>query len=233
MSRTDVVVEQFKTMITSGRFVPGQKLPTEDELAAELRVSRSALREAVRALTFAHILRTRQGDGTYVTTLEPELLFESLGSMMDLVDEATLVELYQVRRILEPAAAALATARVGTDDIERLEQCIDRMAAAEQPDDFIDADIEFHHVLVSAAGNAVLTAMNGLLATRSVRARLWRAREEVRATHDAVVVHREIVAALQEHDADLVRAVCASHIADGERWLRSASSRAEASAAES
>ena len=221
-TRSDEVVSQLKAMITSGRYTPGQRLPTEDELTAELGVSRSVLRDAVRALTFARILRTRQGDGTYVTTLEPDLLFESIGSVIDVVDPATMLELYQVRRLLEPAAAALATPRISSEDIELLRDCIERMEAADDPDTFIQADLEFHERLVAAAGNQVLTAINRLLATHGARVRLRRAREEQKATGDAHHAHRAVVAALAEGDAELVRALVTSHIADGEQWLRAA-----------
>ena len=68
---TDEAIERIKSMIVSGELQPGDRLPREDELAAELGLSRSSLREAVRALALVRILDVRQGDGTYVTSLSP------------------------------------------------------------------------------------------------------------------------------------------------------------------
>jgi DNA-binding FadR family transcriptional regulator len=74
MSVTDDAILEIKRLIISGRLGPGEKLPRESELAAQLGLSRSSLREAVRALALIGVLNTRQGDGTYVTGLGPPLL---------------------------------------------------------------------------------------------------------------------------------------------------------------
>src|SRR4051812_42132995 len=78
MALSDDTVGAIKTMIVDGRLRAGDKLPIERKLAAELGVSRGTLREAVRSLTMVGVLDTRQGDGTYVTSLEPRLLLGSL-----------------------------------------------------------------------------------------------------------------------------------------------------------
>ena len=78
MSVTDVAIEKIKEMIVSGELRPGERLPKEADLAQRLGLSRSSLREAVRALSLVRILDVRQGDGTYVTSLESDVLLDAM-----------------------------------------------------------------------------------------------------------------------------------------------------------
>src|SRR3954468_10792301 len=114
-------VLKIKGMIISGRVRSGEKLPNERELSSELGISRNSLREAVRALSVMKILDVRQGDGTYVTSLSPELLLEGIGLVVDLLGDAWIVEAFEVRRLLEPAATAVAAARATEEHIFELE----------------------------------------------------------------------------------------------------------------
>ena len=102
---TEGAIDKIRERIVSGAWGPGDRLPKESELAAELGLSRNSLREAVRALSQLRVLEVRQGDGTYVSSLEPGLLLESTGFISHLLLGDTEIELYEVRRILEAAAA--------------------------------------------------------------------------------------------------------------------------------
>ena len=99
-------------MIVSGTLRAGDRLPREADLAAELGLSRSSLREAVKALSLVNILDVRRGDGTYVTSLQPPLLLEALSFIVDFHRDTTVLEFLQVRRILEPEATAMAAERI-------------------------------------------------------------------------------------------------------------------------
>src|SRR5216683_541126 len=105
-SVTDEAIDKIQALIISGSWGPGDRLPKEKELAAQLGLSRSSLREAVRALSQLRVLEVRQGDGTYVTSLEPELLLESTSFVSHLLVGESAIELFEVRRLLEGAAAA-------------------------------------------------------------------------------------------------------------------------------
>src|SRR5215212_7885046 len=107
-------------MILAGDLKPGDRLPPEKELGEALGLSRSSLREAVKALTIIRVLDVRRGDGTYVTSLTPSLLLDAMSFVVDLHQDATVLELFEVRRILEPAAAALAAPRMTAADIAHL-----------------------------------------------------------------------------------------------------------------
>ena len=105
---TDKAIEKLKVMISSGELRPGQRLPREPDLAASLGLSRSSLREAVRALSLVRILDVRQGDGTYVSDLSAESLVDTLSFIVEFQHDSSVLELLEVRRILEPAACAAA-----------------------------------------------------------------------------------------------------------------------------
>src|SRR3981189_3475865 len=105
---TAEAIEQIRELIASGEGGPGTRLPREADLAKQLGLSRNSLREAVRALALARVLEVRQGDGTYVSSLEPRESREPTLSATHLLRGRTVLELFEVRRMLEPEAAAMA-----------------------------------------------------------------------------------------------------------------------------
>src|SRR5918995_6680433 len=104
MAVTDEAIDKIKEMLLRGELKAGDRLPPEKELSDRLGLSRSSLREAVKALELIRVLDVRRGDGTYVTSLEPRLLLEAMSFVVDLHDDSSILELFAVRRILEPAA---------------------------------------------------------------------------------------------------------------------------------
>src|ERR1700716_3606958 len=130
-SVTDDAIDKIRERIVSGAWGAGDRLPKESELAAELGLSRNSLREAVLALFLLRVLEVRQGYGTYVSSLEPDLLLESTGFISHLLLGDTAVALSEVRRILEAAAAALAAARIDEDGKEQPRSSLERMRQAQ------------------------------------------------------------------------------------------------------
>src|SRR4051794_35833926 len=131
VSLTQSAIDEIKGMIIRGELRPGDRLPKESELAARLGLSRGSLREAVRGLTLIRVLEVRQGDGTYVTSLQPELLLESLSFFVDLNQDATLPQILEARRMLEAGAAAQAAYRASDEQLEELEHLVEEMGACE------------------------------------------------------------------------------------------------------
>ena len=217
---TEGAIDKIRERIVSGAWGPGDRLPKESELAAELGLSRNSLREAVRALSQLRVLEVRQGDGTYVSSLDPDLLLESTGFISHLLLGDTEIELYEVRRILEAAAAALAAGRIDAQEKQDLAHNLQRMREARNVEELVEADVAFHAVIAKAAGNAVLTSLLASLATRTMRARLWHGREADGALDETRNEHRRIYEAIMEGDPELARAAATAHIASGERWLR-------------
>ncbi len=136
MALTDEAIDKIKQMIVSGRVRPGEKLPREADLAAELGLSRNSLREAVKALSLINVLDVRQGDGTYATSLAPSLLLEALSFIVDFHRDDTVLEFLEIRRILEPAATALAAVRMPDQDRIELGKVLDATDADAPVEDF-------------------------------------------------------------------------------------------------
>ncbi|QKW17805.1 FadR family transcriptional regulator [Kitasatospora sp. NA04385] len=225
MAVTDQAIERIKEMIVSGSLPPGARLPNEADLADQLGLSRNSLREAVRALTAMRILVPRQGDGTYVSGLEPHLLLETMAFAADVSHGRNARQLLQVRRLLEPPATALAAGRLTDQDLRALRDVLDRSAAADGIEEFIELDIEFHRTIADAVGNPVLSTLLGILSTHTQRLRIVRgtlprppaggaaAREQAHLEHEA------IWRALAGRDAALAASASAVHVAAVEDWL--------------
>jgi GntR family transcriptional repressor for pyruvate dehydrogenase complex len=218
---TDDAIDRIRELVASGAWGPGTRLPREVDLAKQLGLSRNSLREAVRALSQARVLEVRQGDGTYVSSLDPGELLEPTLSATKLLQGRTVLELFEVRRMLEPEAAALAAHCGDAEVTAALRAELDRMvAAADSPDDLVEADAAFHDVIARAPGNGVLRALLRSLSTSTVRARLWHGIADRGALDQAREEHRRIYEAIAAGDADLARASTLLHIATNEKWLR-------------
>ena len=207
-------------MIALGRLVPGQRLPPEAELAGELGSSRNTVREAVRALVTARVLDVRRGDGTFVTSLRPELLLEGIGAAAELMQEDFSLELVQVRRILEPAATRLAAQYIDEQTLARLEACLRMMTEAGSDDELVQFDQEFHAIVAAAAGNETLASMLNGVSSRTSRTRVWRGIIEADAKVRTITQHADILRALQDRDPALAEAAATVHVATTEAWLR-------------
>jgi GntR family transcriptional repressor for pyruvate dehydrogenase complex len=221
----DDAVEHLKAMLVTGELRAGDKLPTEMELAAQLGVSRNSVREAVRALATMRVLYVRQGDGTYVSSLAPGILIEALGFVADLPQDDTVLHFFEVRRCLEPRAAALAATRIEPPRLAELEVLLaqaEELARAQVPDHaaLLDNDLRFHALINEASGNPVLAAVVAAMSGRTTRARIWRGVADAGAAARTVGEHRAILDALTARDSDLARLRAEVHIAEVESWLR-------------
>lgn len=221
MAVTDEAIEKIKEMIVSGALRPGDRLPKESELAAELGLSRNSLREAVRALSLIRILDVRQGDGTYVTSLDPQLLLEALSFVVDFHRDDTVLEFLAVRRILEPAATAMAATRIPEEELEALQGKLDALGAQPSVEELVASDLEFHRGIVAASGNSVLCSLLDGLSGPTTRARVWRGLTQEDAVSRTLLEHRAILAALRDRDAEAARSWATVHVASVEQWLRS------------
>ena len=219
MALTDEAMDKIKAMIVAGELAPGSRLPKEEVLAGQLGLSRSSLREAVRALTAMRILVTRQGDGTYVSSLEPHLLLESLSFASDVSQGQTALQLLQVRRLLEPQATGLAAALLTAEDLRELGTILERSRAAATVEEFVGHDIMFHLRIVEVVGNPVLSMLLRVLSTRTQRARIVRGTRTERAVEHAHREHEEILRALRTRDAQLAVSTATVHVAAVEQWL--------------
>ncbi len=221
MAVTDEAIEKIKAMITSGALRAGDRLPREADLAAQLGLSRSSLREAVRALALVNILDVRRGDGTYVTSLEPHLLLEALSFIVDFHRDDTVLEFLRVRRILEPAATAMAAEHISETESEGLRVLLDSLGPDPDADALVANDLEFHRRIAACSGNAVLCSLLETLSGPTTRARVWRGLTQAGTKQRTLAEHRAIVEALASHEPEVARSWATVHIAGVEQWLAS------------
>lgn len=194
------IVHELGGRIVGGAIVPGQALPTEDELGAELGVSRSVLREAIKVLAGKGLVEVRPKIGTRVRPrrswhlLDPEVVrwqFERLPAADD------LVELSEVRAVVEPSAARLAARRRTDADLADIEAHCRRMeSAAAEPVAFRTAELDFHSAVVDASHNTMLSHMGAVIRV-ALSAVPSNGQERVK---DGTARHRAVLDAIDRHD---------------------------------
>jgi DNA-binding FadR family transcriptional regulator len=149
--------DRLRAQIAAGEWPVGTKLPGETTLATELGVGRSTVREALRALAGAGLVRPRQGAGVFVVATEPAEDWPAK------LRRAAVTDVYEVRMGVEVQAARLAASRRTPEDVSAMERALAARRTASAADDtaFVDADIAFHAAVVAAAHNPVLADLFG------------------------------------------------------------------------
>jgi GntR family transcriptional repressor for pyruvate dehydrogenase complex len=212
-------VDRLRDLILQGEFSAGERLPAERVLARELGVSRSTLREAIRALVVMNVLVSRHGDGTYVSSLEPDLLAEPLELMVSLSDES-LFHLFEVRRVLETACAGLAAERISDEELVQFDRILEHSEAArDDPEELLDRDVELHTAIVRATRNPLLIRIMsgvGALALAGRRRTMSLPGVADRSLAD----HARIVSALRRRSPETARAAMEAHLEHVEQSFR-------------
>ncbi|PRY12845.1 FadR/GntR family transcriptional regulator [Kineococcus rhizosphaerae] len=224
MAVTDEAIEKIKRMILGGELRPGDRLPREAELSAVLGLSRNSLREAVRALALINVLDVRQGDGTYVSSLEPGVMLDAMTFVVDVQRDDSLLEFLEVRRLLEPSATSMATTRMSEEEIAGLATLLDDLGPDPSVEDLVANDQEFHRRIALGSGNSVLASLIESFSAPLHRARVWRGLTQESATTRTLDEHRAIQQAMAARQHDVARAWAHVHVAGVEQWLRSVSS---------
>jgi GntR family transcriptional regulator, transcriptional repressor for pyruvate dehydrogenase complex len=221
VSITDDALARLRELILSGELEPGSQLPPEQELASQLGVSRGSMREAVRALTHARLVEVRRGLGTFVTGLEPDLLLEGVRTAAQAARDESIFEIFEIRRILEPAAAGLAAPRITEAQLAELRGHLDAMRqATRNPAEFMRHDEAFHDRVAHAAGNSWLEALLRGLSTPTILVRTRRLQAGEQVPELTITQHERIYDALARRDAALAEAAALLHIATTAHGLR-------------
>jgi GntR family transcriptional repressor for pyruvate dehydrogenase complex len=140
--------------------------------------------------------------------------------VVDLHADSSILEFFAVRRILEPAAVALAAARMPDATVADLRAQLDSVDTSTTVDELIEHDLAFHSAIVAEAGNAYLASLIESLSSHTVRARMWRALTQRNAVDRTLAEHRAILDALERGDAELAHALTTVHISGVEQWLQ-------------
>ncbi|MGJ0389651.1 FadR/GntR family transcriptional regulator [Microbacterium sp. CGR1] len=220
MSALDTALHGLRTLIADGALRPGDRLPSEGELCETLGVSRGSLREAIRMLAALGVLDTRHGSGSYVSELRAADLIGSLSLTVGLLPMAGVLELTELRRVLEPHAAALAAARIDASTIEELSGVLDEIEASDDFEDHSRLDHVFHMTISEVAGNDALTSLIDVLRSRSRAYRIPDAADAAELKLHSDAGHRAILRGLAAADPVAASAAASAHVAQTEYWVR-------------
>jgi GntR family transcriptional repressor for pyruvate dehydrogenase complex len=207
------IVEQIRALIREGRWAPGDQIPPERELAERFQVSRTSVREALRALEMQGVIDSRQGGGTFVRTADTEALVPPLAAAI-LRGRRELAEVLEVRELIEPGIARRAAARATEQHISQLEDLLERQRQCiEQGRPFVDEDTAFHYTLAKAADNHILLRLHNVILDL-----LRESRQSYLHVPDRPQMslrgHEAILRAVRSHDAEAAHAASLEHIVE-------------------
>jgi len=206
------IVLQVEESILKGQLKPGDQLPAERDLAQRFGVSRTAVREAVKTLREKGLVEAYSGRGTFVTDGKSHAIRQSLDLMIRVNQQEGWTHLAELRHMLEPEIAALATVRIEEQLLATMREAVAAMERSlNDPDAYVEADLDFHLALAEAAGNplilSLLDSIVGLL--REQRSRIFNVDG---GPERGQFHHKRILAAVETRDADAAREAMRAHL---------------------
>jgi GntR family transcriptional repressor for pyruvate dehydrogenase complex len=210
------VVSQIHGLIREGKFRSGDQLPSERELAETFKVSRTSVREAIRALETEGLVVTRTGMGTFIADLPIESLVAPLAKLL-IEEKNALADVFEMRKLVEPHIAAMAAERATRDDIVRMKRILgNQKSEIQRGESGVEADTAFHFAIGQATQNQALEKLiSGLMDILS------HSREESLQTRGrrqaSLTSHLQILSAIEEHDRERAREAMLRHIERVER----------------
>jgi GntR family transcriptional repressor for pyruvate dehydrogenase complex len=208
------VAKQIERLVLE-KLQPGDKLPSERELAEVLQVSRSSIRDAIRSLELTGLVEPRQGAGTIVRELSAESLVNPFANALKRRQEL-VSELLDFRKMLEPPLAARAATHASPDEVSEMEEILQRQEATlSHGEASIAEDAEFHYSIALASGNSVVLKVLDILMDllRETRERSLQLKGRPQRS---LAGHRRILAAIKRHDAEAAKDAMRRHIEDVE-----------------
>ncbi len=212
------IVAKIKEMVEKGRFKSGDQLPVERELAEVFRVSRSSVREALRSLESQGFIESRQGDGTYIASQPVESLVRPLASVI-FTEKDDQMELFEMRRMIEPDLAYLAAERATKEEIQMMKEVLDlqeeKIARGESG---TDVDKSFHYIMARAAKNKVLLRITDNIIDLLAESREQYLQVEGRP-QKSILRHREVLEAIRAREPERAEYCMLEHLMDIETSL--------------
>ena len=206
------IVRQVEELVLTGKLKPGDQLLSERELAQQFGVSRTAVREAIKALREKGLVEAYSGKGTFITNATSQAIRQSLDLMMRIGQPGNLAQLEEVREILEPDIAALAATRVDEQHLATMREAIVVMDRSEQdPDAYIEADLDFHLTLAEAVDNPIILSLLDSIVEllREQRLKIFRVEG---GPARGQFHHKRILEAVERRDPDAARKAMRAHL---------------------
>jgi len=206
------IVEQVEQSILKGQLKPGDQLPAERDLAQSFGVSRTAVREAVKTLREKGLVEAYTGRGTFVTNGTSNAIRQSLDLMFRVSQQEGSIHLAELRQVLEPEIAALAASRIEDQLLATMREAVTAMdRSLQDPDSYIEADLDFHLAMAEAVGNplilSLLDSIVGLL--REQRSRIFSVDG---GPERGQFHHKRILQAIERRDPDSARDAMRAHL---------------------
>jgi len=212
------IIEQVRDLVTSGRLRPGDRLPSERELSQALSVSRSSVREAVRAMESLGLIEARAGEGTFVASPSGSRGSDPLIASLH-QDWSTQHKLFEVRRVIEPDLASLAARRATAEQIEKMRTILaEQQAQIRQGGTGVRQDTLFHYLLAEATGNEVLVRIMDSLMDLLLRTREESLQHDKRPAR-SLKQHRAMLRAIEARNPRAAERLMYQHIAEIEELV--------------
>ena len=214
-----MVVTRIETLVRNGELGAGSRLPPEQKLAAMLQVSRASLREALKGMMFLGLIKSRAGDGTYLQPFLSDMVSHHFRWML-LLREIKYLELYELRQIMEPAAAALAARRHTEDDMNCMRQALSEMKASlRDPDRFVQSDMDLHNSITRASENTAIETTMRMMYDALYEGR-YRIMPLIKDIKENYARHERIVALIEKRDSAGARRAVVNDLKCAEALLR-------------
>jgi GntR family transcriptional repressor for pyruvate dehydrogenase complex len=209
-STLEVIVQQIKNQIKKGILKPGEKLPSERELASLLGVSRTSVREAIKALSFSGYLEVIQGKGTYI--LEIATQYDEIVNFFSEFSNYSLDYLMEARIMLEGEFARLAAANASQKEIDVIERVFNEICNSKDTNTFFVKDLQFHLTIAKATHNPI---MNGLM--KIIVEMLYKETQKIikiseDTRENTIETTRNLVQAIKQRDAEKAKELMSEHI---------------------
>jgi GntR family transcriptional repressor for pyruvate dehydrogenase complex len=212
------IVVKIQEMIEQGRLKSGDQLPGERELSEVFHVSRSSVREALRSLESKGFLESRQGDGTYIASKPVESLVSPLASVI-FSEKDSQMELFEMRRLVEPQIAYLAAERATDEEIADMEGALVlQEQAIANGETGTEIDKAFHYLMAKATKNKVLLRL-----TDHMRDLLAESRDKYLQVEGrpgkSLARHKQVLDAIKAGDGEFAAQIMLEHVLDIENCL--------------
>jgi GntR family transcriptional repressor for pyruvate dehydrogenase complex len=210
MSVSNQVFEQLRDTIIQGKWTPGTKIPSENELTRMLGVSRITIREALQKLATLGLVETKQGEGTYVKALSAGIYMNSLIPLF-LLDKTETLQVLEYRKIIEVGTAGLAAERANQDDIAKLQKIMDNMKKVKDDvEQFAAKDLEFHLALAEITKNSVIIKVNNII--KDILSVSMSDIVRTLGNSDGLYYHKKIIDAIKRKDKELAEQLMEEHL---------------------
>lgn len=209
------IVEQIRELVARGELKPGDRLPSERDLVERLKVSRASIREALSALELMGLLEVRSGEGTFVRKLRSESVVAPLAWMLTM-EKGTVLELLEIRKILEVQAVGMAAERAEAEDIRELSAALDRLQDdLNSPTSDGSSDHRFHYAITRATKNKIMIRLMDTISDlmkyslKTSRSKLYEGKYTPALLFQE---HKKIYEAIVEKDVEKARDYMLAHL---------------------